>query len=353
VDCREFDGQVVRLERIKETADKFVRVRLTRIETVDLNLFEFDYDLTFMVFFLNAEGKVYARYGGRDAESADNRQSLDGLQYTMKSVLRMHTQARKAFAPQSQDTPKFIREVSGNRRMGRCVHCHQVREILNADLKKKGKWNRDLVWRYPLPENLGLELEIDRGNVIKRVKEKSAASAAGLKAGDVVQRLNGVPIHSFGDAQYALDIAPKTGSIQIAWQRGDKAMKDKLALPEGWRKTDITWRPSMQRLLPAARLYGTDLTPAEKKSLGLPAKQLAFRQKDVVPAQAKAAGIRPGDIILGIDDKRLEMDADGFLGYVQRNYLAGDRVTVNILRDGKRKNLTMTLLADRGRRSFR
>jgi serine protease Do len=344
VDCREFDGQVVRLEGIKEVADNFVRVRLTRIDTADLNLFEFDYDLTFMVFFLNAEGKVYARYGGRDADNADSRQSLKGLQYTMKSVLAMHEREQKAFAARSEDAPKFIRDVAGSRRSRGCVHCHQVREILNADLRKKGKWSRDLVWRYPLPENLGFELEIDRGNVVKEVKRKSPAAAAGLKAGDVLQRLNGVPIHSFADTQFALDKAPRTGSIEVVRQRGDKVLKNKLALPQGWRETDLSWRPSMQRLIPAARLYGTDLTAREKKVLGLSAKQLAFRQRDSVPSQALTAGIRAGDVIVGFDDKRLEMDVDGFLRYVQRNYLVGDRVTVNVVRDGKRVNLTMTLV---------
>ena len=90
MDCRDFDGQVVRLERLKDLADKFVRVRLTRVDNLDLNLFEFDYDLTMMVFFLNAEEKVYARYGGRDARNADSRQSLAGLHATMQSVLAMH-----------------------------------------------------------------------------------------------------------------------------------------------------------------------------------------------------------------------------------------------------------------------
>jgi predicted metalloprotease with PDZ domain len=344
VDCREFDGQVVRLEGIKDVADKFVRVRLTRIDNVDLNLFEFDYDLTFMVFFLNAEGKVYARYGGRDAESADSRQSLKGLAYTMKSVLDMHGREKKEFAPRSHEGTRYIREVSGPRRFGRCVHCHQVKEIFHADLQRKGKWSRDLAWRYPLPENLGLTLEVDRGNVVKGVTKKSAAAAAGLKAGDVIRRLGGVPIHSFGDAQFALDIAPRAGSLEVVWQRGGKVLKEKLALRDGWRKTDISWRPSMQRLLAAARLYGTDLTTREKKALGLSAKQLAFRQKDYVPAQARAAGIRAGDIILGVDGQRLEMDVDEFLSHVKATYLVGDRVTVNLLRDGKRLNLPMTFL---------
>src|SRR5205823_13416877 len=98
-DCREFDGQVVRLERLKDLADRFVRVRLTRIDTEDLNLFEFDYDLTFMVFFLDAAGRVYARYGGRDATSADSRQSLAGLAYTTQSVLRTHERPSIALTP--------------------------------------------------------------------------------------------------------------------------------------------------------------------------------------------------------------------------------------------------------------
>jgi S1-C subfamily serine protease len=316
---------------------------LTRIDDLDLNLFDFDYDLTFMVFFLNAEEKVYARYGGRDSSSPDSRQSLAGLHYTMDSVLQMHERADKAFAPKSQQTAKFIRDVASNRRLRGCMHCHQVKEVLNADLQGKGKWSRDLVWRYPLPEAAGLDLEVDRGNVVKTVTAKSPASAAGLTTGDVVQRLNGVPIHSQADVQFGLDRAPKAGPVEIVWQRGDKMLRDKLALAEGWRKSDISWRPSMRHQVPAARVYGEDLTEAEKQALGLSAKQLAFRQRDSLSAQAEAAGIRAGDIILGVDDQVLDMDAFGFLRYVRGHYLIGDQVTVNLLRDGKRLNLPMTL----------
>ena len=57
---------------------------------VDLDLFDFDYDLTWMAFFLNAEGTVYGRYGGRDAESADSRVSLAGLRYALEAALARH-----------------------------------------------------------------------------------------------------------------------------------------------------------------------------------------------------------------------------------------------------------------------
>ncbi len=43
-------------------------MRLAQFEDLDLNLFEFDLDLTMMIFFLNADERIYGRYGGRDAD---------------------------------------------------------------------------------------------------------------------------------------------------------------------------------------------------------------------------------------------------------------------------------------------
>jgi S1-C subfamily serine protease len=295
------------------------------------------------VFFLNAEEKVYARYGGRDARGPDERQSLDGLRHTMKSVLDMHERKDRLFAPREEGTPKTIRQLSGGT-FRRCFHCHQVREVLNDKLERSGKWERELAWRYPLPDNLGLFLEVDRGNVVKRVEAGSAAAQAGLKAGDTVRQLNGIPIHSQADAQFALDRAPRKGPLPLAWERDGKPATGTLTLAEGWRRSDITWRPSMQHQVASLPLYGEDLTAAEKKALGLSAEQLAFRQREKVHSQVKAAGIRGGDIILGIDDKNLQkMDAGDFYQYVRREYLVGDRITINVLRDGRRVNVPLTL----------
>jgi len=325
-------------------ADKFIRVRLPRVDDLDLNLFDFDYDLTFMVFFIDAKENVYARYGGRDAKDADNRQSLEGLAYTMNSVLQMHAQKDKSFAPKSQARPKYLHNLANPPMFGRgCMHCHQVKTALENDIRKSGKWERELVWRYPLPENIGLRLEVNRGNIVETVFDDTAAANAGLKPGDKLRRLNGVPIHSFGDAQYALDIAPKTASIEISWQRGDETMQGKVALPEGWRRSDLAWRTSAQHLLSSGGMYGMDLTVEEKKSLGLAPKHLAFRQKATLSKQAREAGIQGGDIILGVDNKTLEMDMFAFLKYMRGNYLVGDKITINLIRDGKRINIEATL----------
>lgn len=306
-----------------------------------MSLFEFDYDLTMMIFFMNADEKIYARYGGRDANSPDARQSLEGLRYTMLSVLAMHGQDEKEFAPRTPEAPKSATSF-GKGGKG-CMHCHQVRERLNDQIKRAGKWDRDMFWRYPMPETVGIQLEVHRGNVVKSVTEKSPADVAGVRPGDIVKRLRGVPIHSFGDTQFALEHTPKSGDIDIDWMRGKDPMSGKLALAEGWRKSDVSWRPSIQIFIPQARISGTDLTAEERKPLGLTDKQLAFRQRDAISMQARNAGIRPGDIILGVDAKQLDMDMTNFQYYIQRNYFEGDRVVVNLLRDGQRMNIPMTL----------
>jgi hypothetical protein len=318
---------------------------LTRIDDrVDLNLFEFDYDLTFMVFFLNAEEQVYARYGGRDADNPDGRQSLAGLRYTMQSVLQMHKGPEKEFAPKSQETPRVQRQTFDQRGLGRCMHCHQVKEALNADLQKLGKWSKEMVWRYPLPENVGLDLEVDRGNVVKDARVGSPAAVAGLRTGDQLRQVNRVPIHSFADVQLALDRAPPIGSIDVLWEREGAVQQGRFQLTNGWRKTDISWRASMQNFVPSARLYGADLTPDEKKALELPATRLAFRQKYPLSPLAKAAGIREGDVILGFDDKTLDTDLAGFQAFLRSKYIVGDRITVAYLRDGKRHTASMALV---------
>ncbi len=317
-----------------------MRVRLPRIDDQDLNLFEFDYDLTFMVFFLDAEGHVYARYGGRDASGPDSRHSLAGLRFTMQSVLREHHRATKEFAPRSQDAPRILGRAD-RRGAGGCMHCHQVKEALDADLHKAGKWTRERVWRYPPPENVGIGLEVERGNVVNEVKVSTPAAAVGLKAGDVLSRLNGVPTHSFADVQLGLDRAPPGGTVGVTWRRDGADCEGKLHLSAGWKRTDISWRASAQGAVPSARLGGTDLTPDEKKTLGLPVGRLAFRQKHPLSAQAQAAGVLEGDVILGIDGKQLDTDRLGLHDYVRSHYLVGDRVTVNLLRNGMRLDVSM------------
>lgn len=324
-------------------ADKFVRVRLLRIQGYDLNLFEFDFDLTWTVFFMHADGKMYGRYGGRDASGADSRNTLLGLRYAMEAAHETHKE-RAEMTPPALEKPLFIDKLPAARRMGSgCIHCHQVKEILRAEDTERGTWKREQLWTYPLPENVGVTADKDKGNLVEKVAPRSAAAQVGVQGGDLLEAINGMRVRSFADFQYALHKAPLTGEIGISWKRGDKLQEAKLALADGWKKTNITWRPSMLDLLPSLTIYGDDLSSAEKKKLGLEESRLAFRQKDSVHSRAQAMGIKAGDIILGVNDQKMEGTVDSFLAHIRRNYIVGDRVTINLVRDGKRLDLPVKL----------
>lgn len=224
-------------------------------------------------------------------------------------------------------------------RKGECIHCHQVWEFRRHDLKTAGALKREDLWVYPLPENLGVALAVEQGNKVRSVAAGSAADKAGLRAGDVLLTLNGRPVHSFADAQYALHRAPDQGAIPLRWLRDGQPTDGVLAAQAGWRKTNWTWRPSMLDVLPALSLYGADLTPAEKKELNLADKRLAFRQDQTVHKEAQKLGVQAGDVIVGVDDAPLEMTMLQFLGYIRQTYLVGDKITLNVIRNGKRLDL--------------
>ncbi len=321
-----------------------MRVRLVRITGVDLRLFEFDYDLTWAAFFLSPDEKIYGRFGGRDAGGPDGRLSLTGLRHAMLAALDAHQRKDGVTVPRA-GKPLLAEDYPAARRLsrGECIHCHQVNEFRREQRKEAGTWRREELWVYPQPENVGLALEVDRGNRVRTVTPGSPADRAGLRAGDTLVQLNELPVASFADAQYALHRAPAQGKVSIAWQRGKEKLSATLELAAGWRKTNLTWRPSLLDILTGITVYGEELTAAEKLKLGLTARRLAFRQQTPVHRHAQEAGVREGDIIIGIDGQSMEMTLPEFLAHVRRNHLVGDRITLNVIRGGKRLDLPLTL----------
>jgi hypothetical protein len=313
-----------------------VLVRLTRMRGVNLGVFDFDFDLTWAGFFRNADEKVYGRYGSRDADSADSRVSLKGLRHAMLAALERHRRdavARPTAPPRRRTVEQFrsARRLPANS----CVHCHQVYDLRREDRQAAGTWSLADVWVYPLPENVGLTLDVDRGDRVKAVAADSSAARAGLKPGDRLLSLAGLPVASIADAQYALHSAPARGKLPVVWVRQGREHSAKLELTEGWRKTDVSWRWSLRGLDPSPCVRGPDLDAADRKALGLSPKRLALRQIAFAHPAAERAGIHPNDVIVGIDGRNLEMTARQFQAYVRLNYKVGDRITFDVLRDGK------------------
>ena len=347
MDCQKFDEQVVRLDtEIAAIARDYVLARVTNMRGVNLNVFTFDYDLTWMAFVIDADERIYARYGSRESQRAEDQLSLGGLRYTLRLALAAYRRGEKP-PPPAAEPPRSAEQYPAAQRLkaDACIHCHEVYNFRNEQQFAAGTWTKDDVWSYthPPPRTVGLTLDVDRGDHVKAVAPDSPAVRAGLRPGDVLRQLNRQSVLSISDAQYALHLAPKAGSIPVTWRRDGQEQSGTLELPAGWRQSDISWRTSMWNLPPAASVYGKDLTAEEKRKLGLAEKRLAFRQGQFVPPAAKRAGIREGDVILGVAGRELAMTMLEFNAHVRLTYTVGDTVTYELIRDGRRLQVPVTL----------
>jgi serine protease Do len=322
-----------------------VLLRLTSMRRVDLDLFDFDYDLTWMAFFVSAEEKVYGRYGGRDAESPDSRVSLAGLRRALEAALASHRRDGPGQPRPREREANTVDRLAAAKRLPdkACVHCHQVYDFRREEMQKAGRWRKEELWVYPQPGNVGLTLDVDHGHLVTKVADGSAAARLGLRAGDRITRVGDVPAVSLADVQYGLHRAPPSGEVAVTWLHDGREHTGPLSLTEGWRQTDISWRWSLRGLDPPPWVHGEDLTTEEKTALKLGEKRLALRQGPYVSDPAIRAGIRQNDVIVGVDGKELEMTGRQFGAYIRLNYKVGDRVTYNLLRDGKCVSAIVTL----------
>ena len=312
---------------------------------VDLNLFDFDYDLTWAGFFMNADGGIYGRYGGREDTNPDKHLSLAGLKSAMKNALEAYVRDPNRKPESVQREFRTVEEYPSAKRLkaDACIHCHQVTEFRRDYLRAQKLWTRDQIWVYPPPSKIGITLAEDRGGIVSAVARGSDSEKAGIRPGDRILSIAGRPVAAFADAQYALHRAPDSGRILIEWERGARSMKAELDLPKGWKENDISWRATMWGLPPAASVYGDDLKPEEKRAIGIPESHLAFRMGNFVPRPSRDAGIRAKDIITGIDGRKLEMTMLQFNAWIRLNFKPGDRIVYDIIRNGQRLQIPMVL----------
>jgi len=247
-----FDEQVVRPDpELYHLIQQFVPVRILDMSGVDISLFQFDFDLTMAMMFLNADEQVYSRYGGRDHQSAEKRISMNGLKNTMRAVLAFHKSrggASLPARPRQKMTPEDLLGMPPiPKGSSNCIHCHQVNEFQWRAQKRQGTFNPESLWGVPLPENVGLTMDVDHGHRVVAVAPASAADKAGIQAGDWLEVVNGVPTLSQADVQWGLHRAPSEGRFAVQLIRNGREQSVTLEVARGWRRTNNIWRASVRR----------------------------------------------------------------------------------------------------------
>ena len=365
--CQKFDDDVARRDPIiKDLLDEFVCVRIPQANDMDLAHFQFDYDLSFAVFFMDADLTTYGRFGTRSERAEVEDISLEGLKKAMVESLRIHRNrgalatallGKQPKAPRfksPRDYPgiaaRFQDTAEGAGISARsCIHCHQVRDAERRTFRSAGqRFPESLIYPYPDPSVVGLKLSPTEMATIEKVESGSPADRAGLKPGDEIVALDGQPLLSIADVQWVLHNSPDAAILKAQVRRDGKIISLALSLAAHWRRGNISWRTTTWPLreMGFGGMKLENLKDDERSLARIESGQMAlkivylFEYGDRIAA--KRAGLRKGDIILSVDNKTERMTESELLDYTLGKR-AGETVTVSFLRDGTKSAVTYAL----------
>jgi hypothetical protein len=206
--CAGIDAQVLFQEtELSPLLDQFVCVRVINANALDLSLFQFNYDLSFLVLFFKGDGTVYGRYGSWRHQKDAQDKATAGFKRALEAALALYRRypanknslAGKQGGPLPFKTPvdiptlleKYALDLNWDGKVVlSCVHCHQIGDALRLTYRDKGKpvpegW----IYFWPAPETIGLTLSANHIARLESVASDSVAERAGLRAGDEILSL--------------------------------------------------------------------------------------------------------------------------------------------------------------------
>jgi len=196
--------------------------------------------------------------------------------------------------------------------VGFAIPSDQAQKVV-AKLMKGG----DIEYGYlgvqiqPVTPDVAAAIGLDHpgGALVSQVNDGSPAAKAGIKTGDVITSFAGEPIKDPKDLSRAVaDVSPGAKETLDVWRNG-KAMQ--ISADVGRNGDDVKTasaegnggKSSEQALrVPSLGLGLTDLTPDVREQLNLQDNQRGALVERVNPDKAaSAAGLQPGDVIVGVD----------------------------------------------------
>ncbi len=352
--------------------EQFVRVRMVQGNGMDLSLFQFDYDLTFAAFFMNADKTIYGRFGTRaEYENAAKDISIESFKQALEAALSLHagypenkaSLAAKVGPEPLKKTPEAfpaLLRYSATLDFGgsidrQCIHCHQIgeaqREIHWYDRKPIPD---EILYPFPMPDVLGLHFSPKHRAKISKVESGSSAEKDGFRRADEILTLDEQPIISIADVQWVLHRAPENTTLPVRVDRHGEEIELTLTLNPGWRKgTDISWRTTTGelRLVALGGMVLEDLSDAERQRNGLGKTEMALNVEQVsrrsrrssTTTNAQRAGIRRGDIIVGYGNHADRLTESGIIAYVLQEEPQSKTLPIKLLRNGEQVTVELSL----------
>lgn len=157
------------------------------------------------------------------------------------------------------------------------------------------------------------------GAAISEVQPGSPAAQAGLRKGDVVTALNGRAVRSAAELRARLGVLPVGSALDLSLRRGIEVRTVKARIGEVDSGRSATGQV-------IAELSGATLVEANRA--GLPGRDSAVMISSI---QARSAahrhGLRPGDLIVGVNQRRIAS-----VDELAKALRARGRIALNVLR---------------------
>lgn len=349
-----------------------MRVRIVQGNGMDLSLFQFDYDLTFAVFFMNADKTIYGRFGTRaEYENAAKDISIEGFKEALEAALTLHAgypDNKAALAAKTgpellkkmpEAFPALSRYAStldfNSRINQQCIHCHQIGEAQREIHWYDRKPIPDAVlYPFPMPDVLGLHFSPKHRAKINKVESGSSAEKDGFRRADEILTLDGQPIISIADVQWVLHRAAENTTLLATVDRHGEKIDLTLTLNPGWRKgSDISWRTTTGelRLVALGGMVLQDLSDAERQRHGISETEMALTvtrlsrggRRASGQTNAQKAGIRRGDIVIAYGDRTNRLTESGIIAYVLQEQSQAKTLPIKLLRSGEQVEVELSL----------
>lgn len=362
--CSSFDKSVLEGgPELSPLLKQFITVRLTDAAQLNSAIFPFegyqDLDLSWWGYILSPQGQIYGIFGGKDHISDQTRISIKALQNTLTRILQHHYQPdrkkwhvdgpvpdlKKGKSP--KDYPMFNDWKNDNPWIAKqtCIHCHQVNDIIRFAPIKLGKFDKkkDLnMW--PLPENVGIEVDRDHGLKVKALIEGRPVVHS-LKVGDELLAAGTRLLFSQADFRGVLHRFADTGSLPVWVKRNKKLVKTSIELKANWKQAlkleHLYWRKSVYDGPISA---GPGFFPLKGPKSGKGSMSVKpFMGKNANQRPAYKAGIRQNHVIIAVNGESPDFFGRSFMGWFKLKFSPGETITYTVLEKGKRRDIKYTL----------